>query len=109
MHDVTEQVRSTARQEAYVGPPAVNGESPNPQNLYNMLVFFNPAVGALPQHSHLFSEPGCFVSREGGNLTLRDCATVEGENETPLPPEYKSLPVLEETQRKWEEKVKSFF
>jgi len=55
MHDLTLEVRETARQEAMKGVRAVNGAKSNPQNLYNMLVFFNPAVGSLPQHAHLFA------------------------------------------------------
>ena len=68
MHELTLEVRETARAEAMQGGSirAVNGEPPNPQNLYHMLVFFNPAVGALPQHEHLFAEPGCYDSTSKG-------------------------------------------
>jgi hypothetical protein len=109
MPDMTAQVREEARQEAFHGPLAVNGEKPNPQNLYNVLVFFNPAVGALPQHAHLFAEPGCFKSRINGNSTLKDCGTgVGADGETPLPPEYLALPIVEANQKRWEERVQSF-
>ena len=33
------------------------------QHVYmNVQVFINPLVAALPQHAHLFTEHGCFVS-----------------------------------------------
>jgi len=108
MPDLTKQVRAEADREAWYGPLAVNGEKPNPQNLYHMMVFFNPAVGALPEHAHLFAEPGCFQSRIKGNLTVKDCGTGEGGfKESTLPPEFKPLPLLDENQKKWEEKIKS--
>ena len=102
--DLTLELREVARQEAMRGPLAVNGEKPNPQNLYSMLVFFNPAVGALPQHSHLFSEPGCIEINKNGTLNV-ECGRGE---ETTLDARYKALPVLEENQRKWEEHVRKF-
>lgn len=107
MPDITKQIRDTAMKEANTGPETVNGKKPNPQNLYNMLVFFNPAVGALPQHAHLFSEPGCFESRIDGVLKTKDCGTgVGADKETPLPPEYKGLPLLEDNQVRWEQHVR---
>ncbi|CAB9504826.1 expressed unknown protein [Seminavis robusta] len=118
MPELTIEVRETARQEAMQGPPAVNGAPPNPQNLYNMLVFFNPAVGALPQHAHLFAEPGCYKPPQkapDGKLIRknRDCGgpAIEGMSsgeETPLPPQFQPLPVLEANQRKWEEHIQKF-
>jgi hypothetical protein len=108
MPDLTKQIRDEATREAWYGPLAVNGEKPNPQNLYNMMVFFNPAVGALPEHAHLFAEPGCFSSRIKGNLTRKDCGTGKNaDKETPLPPQYLPLPVLDANHEKWEERIKS--
>jgi hypothetical protein len=107
MADITKQVRKEADREAWYGPLAVDGSKPNPQNLYQMLVFFNPAVGALPEHAHLFAEPGCFENHVDGNLTLKDCGTgIGADQETPLPPEFKSLPIKESAQKQWEERVK---
>ena len=111
MHEMTLEVRETARQEAMRGPPAVTGEPPNPQNLYTMLVFFNPAVGALPQHAHLFAEPGCFKEAVTKNQTVTKTNFRCGDNigrpeETPLPPEFEPLPVSEENQLKWEEHIR---
>ena len=106
MHDLTLEARETARQEAMRGPKAVNGEPPNPQNLYNLLIFFNPAVGALPQHEHLFAEPGCVVAE---SKTNRECGGPDGRSEeTPLPPQFRGLPVLDENHEKWEDHVRKF-
>lgn len=106
MHELTLELRETARQEAMTGKLAVNGEKINPQNLYTMMVFFNPAVGALPQHSHLFAEPGCFNVTGKGHM---DCGVAGGRpEETPLAMQYRALPVLEENQRKWETHIRKF-
>ena len=109
MPDITTQVRKEADREAWYGPLAVDGSKPNPQNLYHMLVFFNPAVGALPEHAHLFAEPGCFENHINGNLTLKDCGTgIGADQETPLPPEFKPLPIKESAHKQWEERVQKF-
>jgi hypothetical protein len=105
MHELTLELREVARQEAMRGPLAVNGEKPNPQNLYNLLVFFNPAVGSLPEHSHLFAEPGCFQVLKNGTKFNRECGEHE---ETPLDAQYRALPTLAENQRKWEEHIRKF-
>jgi hypothetical protein len=106
MHELTLEARETARQEAMRGPTAVNGMPPNPQNLYNVLIFFNPAVGALPQHEHLFAEPGCFNTEAKVN---RECGGPNGaEEESPLPPQFQGLPALEENQKKWEAHIQKF-
>lgn len=104
MPELTVELREVARQEAMQGPKAVNGEPPNPQNLYSMLVFFNPAVGSLPQHSHLFAEPGCFESATNGTRNV-ECG--KGE-ETKLDAQYRALPVLAENQKKWEDHIRKF-
>ena len=106
MPDLSAQVRKEADLEAWYGPLAVNGEKPNPQNLYTMLVFFNPVVGSLPEHAHLFAEPGCFVNRENGTLTLKDCGSGENANEeTPLPEAFKPLPLREAAHQEWEKRI----
>lgn len=107
MPDLTAQIRKEADREACHGPLAVNGEKPNPQNLYQMLVFFNPVVGALPEHAHLFAEPGCYDEESlPGNTTLKDCGHgVGAEKETPLPPAYKPLPIQDSAHKEWEERI----
>mmetsp|Transcript_2031 Transcript_2031/g.2766 ORF Transcript_2031/g.2766 Transcript_2031/m.2766 type:complete len:120 (+) Transcript_2031:183-542(+) len=104
--EMSESVRRLANREPFVGRRAPNGANPNPQNLYRMLVFINPAVAALPEHGHLMAEAGCFGTYEGGNLTTRDC--VESAEESALPESFKPLKVTLENQIKWEERVKSF-
>lgn len=114
MHEMTLEVREVARQEAMKGPPAVNGQKPNPQNLYHLLVFFNPAVGALPQHAHLFAEPGCyhtngtFVSKVCGDTRFNNAQDGQHAVESTLPPEFQPLPVLPENQRRWEEHIRKY-
>lgn len=111
MHDLTIEAREVARSEAMKGmnEPAVNGELPNPQNLYSLLVFFNPAVGSLPQHAHLFAEPGCFKEKlANGTRVNRECGGPGGrEEETPLAPQFQSLPILPENHKRWEEHVRA--
>jgi hypothetical protein len=106
MHELTLEARETAREEAMKEIKAVNGEKSNPQNLYNLLIFFNPAVGALPQHEHLFAEPGCF---NADARTNRECGGANGQSEeSPLPPQFQGLPALEENQKKWETHIRKF-
>ena len=112
MHDLSLEVRETARQEAMKEIRAVNGEKSNPQNLYTMMVFFNPAVGVLPEHAHLFAEPGCFdafLAQNGTTIKRKyKCGTGEKKEETTLPPEFEPLPVLEGNQRRWEDHIRKF-
>jgi hypothetical protein len=47
----------------------------------NMMVFVNPIVAALPQHAHLFPEPGCIG--KGESKFNRPCRADYGETEAP--------------------------
>jgi hypothetical protein len=105
MPELTKELRELARQEALIPEKAVNGEKANPQNLYTLLIFFNPAVGALPQHAHLFAEHGCFDSRTEGKTKTRECT--EQGNEEKMPQEFYPLPLLDENQKKWEDHIRS--
>lgn len=41
---------------------------------YHVKVFINPLVASLPEHHHLFAEPGCFDGKiKGGGVKKRDC------------------------------------
>ena len=71
-------------------------------------VFINPAVAALPQHAHLFYEPGCYVNRKDGVLYQRECGEgPKGEKETPLPDHWKPLVLTPEQDDVWHNWVKS--
>jgi len=75
----------------------------------NMLIFYNPMVTALPQHHHLYYEPGCFVSRGKGILTQRDCGIgpIANPEETLLPDEFKPIQLTKEQDVRWFEWVKA--
>lgn len=67
-----------------------------------MLVFLNPLVGSLPQHSHLFAEDGC---SDGVNRS-RPCAVHPKSEETSLPSEFQRLVITEEMEEKWSSHVR---
>lgn len=63
---LTDKVRSWASEEkeAKEAANAPNGEPYNAQHIWlSMKVFINPAVASLPEHAHLFFEPGCVYRR----------------------------------------------
>ena len=70
-------------------------------------------VASLPQHHHLFAEPGCFAgyAQDGGTRTsvLRDCGTGNDpqvkEVETPLPESFKPIKLDNSMDEAWERLV----
>lgn len=49
-----------------------------------LMVFVNPMVAALPQHAHLFPEPGCVDKRPPPEIVFnRPCRADKGETEVP--------------------------
>ena len=67
------------------------------QHLWTSLqVFINPLVASLPQHQHLFAEPGCF---EQNNMPNINCGLKAGA--TPLPENYKALTITKEMDDEW--------
>ena len=40
---------------------------------HHLQVFINPAVTALPEHHHLFAEPGCFTRNPDRSFKIRNC------------------------------------
>ena len=67
------------------------------QHLWTSLqVFINPLVASLPEHQHLFAEPGCFDRNGMPNI---DCELKAGA--TPLPENYKALNITKEMDDEW--------
>ena len=109
--DLTMEIRTQAWNETHANNKGVapNGEPIGAPHIHaNMMVFLNPLVTALPEHHHLFYEPGCFESRQNGDLNLRDCGVgPKGSLETPLPPAYKPLVLTQEQDKKWFDWIKA--
>lgn len=109
-NDLTMEIRTLVWNETHARDKGVapNGKPIGAPHIHaNMMVFMNPLVTALPEHSHLFYEPGCFASRRNGVLSLRDCGIgPTGDNETPLPPSYKPLVLTKEQDDQWFDWVK---
>jgi hypothetical protein len=115
--ELTMHIRNLAMQERRDKVEAPNGDTYAAMHIYlNMLVFINPMVASLPQHAHLFAEPGCFdkygksMNKEGKltldptNPVVRDCGTKP--NETPLPPQFQPLVLTADMDQVWVEIVK---
>lgn len=111
--ELTERIRDVATQERKDRITSPNGKSYGASHIFlNMQVFINPMVASLPQHAHLFAEPGCFKAYGKGkagnidplNPILRDCQA--SANETPLPDQYKPLRLTMEMDQAWEDIVK---
>ncbi len=70
-------------------------------------------VASLPEHHHLFAEPGCFAgyAKDGGKRTseLRDCGTGDDPQskavETPLPDAFKPIKLDKSMDETWERLV----
>ena len=70
-------------------------------------------VAALPEHHHLFAEPGCFeghVNIDGvRTINHRDCGTGNHEQaksvETPLPESFKPIKLDSSKDEEWERLV----
>ncbi len=116
---LTNRVRDVAAQEfrtSLANPnrteyQAPNGVGYNAQHIWlTMMVFINPLVASLPQHAHLFAEPGCFVSRVNTKLTTRHCgeggSALQHALETPLPPQFKPLELTPDMDVAWETLVR---
>ena len=91
-----------------------NGKEYKAQHLWlHMMVFINPVVAALPEHHHLFAEPGCFDKHEkvDGKRTMihRECGVGNFEQanavETPLPDSFKPIKLDKSMDEAWEKLV----
>jgi len=73
--------------------------------------FIYQVVAALPEHAHLFGEPGCFMDYDKPN---RECGKGVGgldqqkaaRVETPLDPAFHPLKLTEEQDKAWVELVR---
>ena len=65
----------------------------------NIQVFINPLVASLPEHSHLFAEPGCFTDY---GKPKHDCGTGRNEDHiSKLPENFKALSVTNDMELQW--------
>ncbi|GKY94812.1 hypothetical protein MPSEU_000446400 [Mayamaea pseudoterrestris] len=110
--DLTKRARDKALVEAY-RKPAPDGKMYNAVILAStLMVFHNPEVARLPQHAHLFPEPGCFKSKTGngynGSLVLRECATAAGVGlETKLDKSFEPLEITSTSDMRWSKRVQT--
>ena len=56
-------------------------------------------VASLPEHAHLFSDPGCYDGRDDNGIKNRPCLTEK--NESPLPKDYEALELTPEQDTAW--------
>ena len=106
---LTQKVRHIATNErdhgTALGP---DGSEYNAQHVWlTMQVYINPAVASLPEHTHLFSEHGCFKARVGKEMVHKECGTLRGgENESKLPKSFYPLELTTEQDEAWLKQVK---
>lgn len=110
--ELTKLVRAKASEEKRSDRMAPNGQSYNAQHVWlTMLVFINPIVAGMPQHDHLFAEPGCFSGKtKGPNEWLENGAgTLCGEgvdgHVARLPAHYIPPILTPEQDAAWEKAV----
>ena len=107
---LTKKIRSIASSEQFTDV-APSGIKLNAQHVWlTMNVFINPAVAALPQHAHLLSEPGCFLTSDNGVRVNRECGTGDkkvAKIETVLPESFRALKLNSAQDTEWFEHVKS--
>ena len=75
-----------------------------------VMVFENPEIARLPQHAHLFPEPGCFKSRSSrayeSPFLQRECATGAGVKlETKLDKWFQPLSAKKASDSLWVKRV----
>jgi SAM-dependent methyltransferase len=106
---LTKDIRKVADNESSLKIPAPNGDIYNAQHIWlTMKVFVNPAVASLPEHAHLFYEPGCYKDYVKGKIVQKECGTgVGGDLETPLPPHFYPTKLTPEMDTKWEDLIRS--
>ena len=102
---LTNQIRFLARTERKANITAPNGQPYRAVHIHsNLHIFINPAVTALPEHSHLFHDPGCFAKRENKRTYTRECEDKDGE--TALPDNFKPLNITQQQDEDWFDWVK---
>ena len=110
---LTQIIRRRAREDTSRTLKFFDGNTHQPQNIeYTMMVFHNPEIARLPQHAHLFAEPGCFQSKQGNgvNTTIqqRECGTGAGALlETPRKDRFVPRTVQATGERKWRSRIQA--
>jgi Methyltransferase domain len=106
---LTDEIRGAAI--SHKDDPTPNGGTYSATHLWStMMVFINPTVASLPEHSHLLSENGCYnMNREQGNRRCGNVTDIPPDEkealkrlESTLPPHYESLPLTDEMDAEWE-------
>lgn len=93
---LTKQIQEVASNNR---TPAPNGKTYNAQHLWtNMLVFINPNVASLPEHTHLLSGPSC----TNGILPDGQRPCDPAKQESTLPPEFAPLTLTVDMDITWE-------
>eukprot|EP01083_Nonionella_stella_P074596 202401_1 len=73
-----------------------------------MLVFINPLVASKPQHAHILSEGGCYLSNKQPRVHCGEENNKRARKvNTPIPDEFKNIIYKEEQHKKWEEMIHS--
>lgn len=80
-----------------------------PMTYSNIQVFINPAVTALPEHHHLFAEPGCFTRNRDRSVVIRNCGYDASEDvlavESKIPDEFIPIKLEQSMDDAWERLV----
>jgi hypothetical protein len=80
-------------------------------HFFNLQVFINPMVAALPEHHHLFAEGGCFQKHDndpqkGRTIVHRPCGTGEKQEvESKLPDSFLPIKLDASMDEAWEKLV----
>lgn len=103
--ELTREVRAWAQQEnrLKIATPFAVNQTYNAQHVWlTMKVFINPVVASMPEHHHLFYEPGCFERRDKDQIIHRECGKDE---ESKMPDSYKPIQLTTEMDKAWESLV----
>jgi hypothetical protein len=75
-------------------------------SFFKKKVIINPAVSSRPEHAHLLSEGGFYVSNKEKNI---QCGEKTNRNaritNSKLPEEFKFIPYKEAIHKKWEDVI----
>jgi len=98
--DLTSRVKDIAVKERENNTEAFNGKRLGATHVARSIqVFINPLVASLPEHSHLFAEPGCFTDY---GKPKHDCGTGRNEEHiSKLPEKFKALRVTSDMELQW--------
>lgn len=97
--ELTKQTKLWARSESRRTPGGDRYRASHV--IQSVKVFINPAVAALPQHSHLLFEHGCLDKWQPGNILTKPCTSEQGLS--PLPEGFAPLKLDVSGTDKWED------